>query len=331
MKILVIGGTMFVGKNFIEAALKRGHEITMFNRGKTKPNLFPAVEKLIGNRDGDLTALEGRKWDAVIDTCGYVPRVVKASVDLLAKATEHYTFISSISVYANFGEIGLNEDSAVATLKDETVEEITGETYGGLKVLCEKVVEEGMPGRSLIIRPGYIVGPDDHTDRFTYWVHRATKGGDMLAPNKPEQALQVIDVRDLAEWTLSMIEKRGLGAYNATGPEYPLTWGAFLQTVKDVSGSNANFIWVDQDFLAKHELRAGVELPIWATDTPEYAGFAKVNCSKAIGKGLTFRPIADTVRDLLAWDKARPQEDTFKNSLKMDKEAEVLREYQTQN
>ena len=182
----------------MESALARGHEVTLFNRGQHNPNLFPNVEKLRGDRNGDLSALEGRQWDAAIDTCGFVPRIVRASAELLRNSVKHYTFISSISVFAQIDKAGLDEDAPLATLKDETVEEVTNETYGALKALCEQAVEQTMPGRTLIVRPGLIVGPDDPTDRFTYWPVRTARGGEMLAPGRPDQATQIIDVRDLA-------------------------------------------------------------------------------------------------------------------------------------
>lgn len=206
MKILVLGGTRFLGRHIVEAALAGGHDITLFNRGQNNPDLFPEVEKLRGNRDGDLSALQGRQWDAVIDTCGFVPRIVQASAALLADSVRHYTFISSISVYADFSKPAMNENAPVGTMQDESIEEITAETYGPLKALCERTAEKAMPGRVLHIRPGYIVGPFDPTDRFTYWPRRVATGGEMLAPGRPDSQIQFVDVRDLANWIIRMVE-----------------------------------------------------------------------------------------------------------------------------
>ena len=185
MNLLILGGTVFLGRHLVEAALARGHAVTLFNRGQHNPDLFPEVERLRGDRDGDLQALEGRRWDAVVDTCGYVPRVVRASAEMLAPNVDHYTFISSISVYADTSKPGIDEQAPVGTLDDPTTEEVTGESYGPLKALCEQAAEAAMPGRVLNIRPGLIVGPHDPTDRFTYWVRRVAEGGEVLAPGNP--------------------------------------------------------------------------------------------------------------------------------------------------
>lgn len=324
MKLLILGGTIFVGRHLVYSALANGHEVTLFNRGQRHPELFPNLEQLRGDRDGDLSALEGREWDAVLDPSAYVPRIASASATLLAKATKHYTFISSISAYASFATPGLNESSPLATLKDETVEQVTGETYGGLKVLCEKAVEAAMPGKTLIIRPGYIVGPDDPTDRFAYWVHRVAKGGEMLAPGAPQNPIQVIDVRDLTDWTISLVEQYQTGIYNATGPDYELTLGQLLDTSKEVSGQDTKITWMDVEFLGQHDIKPGLQLPIWTPDTEDYAGFAKVDCSKAFAAGLTFRPLAEIVQATLDWDNARSQENAWKGTIKPDHEAQVL-------
>lgn len=295
MKLLIIGGTRFLGRALTEAALARGHELTLFHRGKTNPELFPHVEHIRGDRTGDLSELQGQRWDAVLDTCGYVPRIVKASAEALAQSVARYMFISSISVYADFSKLGMTEAAPLATLQDEGVEEVTNETYGGLKVLCEQAAEHAMPGRVLHIRPGFIVGPHDPTDRFTYWPVRGAQGGEMLAPGAPEQRQQFIDVRDLAGWIIHLIEEQKIGTYNATGPDYPLTMGQFLEACKEVTASDAQFIWVNGDFL----LQKGIEPPLWFSESE--AGGGAVDCSKAIHDGLTFRPLAETIRDTLAW------------------------------
>ena len=209
MDVLIMGGTGFLGRHLVEAALGEGHRVTLFNRGSSAPDLFPDVETIKGDRELDLSALSGRRWDAAIDTCGYVPRVVRASARLLADAVDHYTFVSSISVYPDAMEPGSDEDAPVQELLDPTVEEVTAKTYGGLKAICEQAAEEEMPGRVLNVRPGLISGPHDPTDRFTYWPRRISAGGEVLAPDSPERQVQFIDVRDLAAWIVRMsIEQR---------------------------------------------------------------------------------------------------------------------------
>ncbi|HSL44049.1 MAG TPA: NAD-dependent epimerase/dehydratase family protein, partial [Anaerolineales bacterium] len=233
MRILMIGGTYFLGRHLVKAALEHDHDVTLFNRGKSNPGLFPQLETILGDREKDINKLEGRIWDAVIDTSGYFPRVVRLSAQVLEPNVPRYVFISSISVYENFRKVGINESDPVGKIQDETVEEITGEMYGPLKALCEETVRDifGLE-RSLIIRPGLIVGPHDPTDRFTYWPVRVARGGDVLAPQKPDAAIQIIDVRDLAEWIIRLIEANASGTYNATGPDYELTLGKLLEVSK---------------------------------------------------------------------------------------------------
>ena len=329
MKILMLGGTAFLGRAIVEAAQARGHEVTLFNRGQHNPSLFPELEHLRGDRDGGLQALRGRRWEAVIDPSGYVPRIVRASAELLADAVEHYTFISSISVYADFSQRGIDETAPVATLEDPTIETISGESYGPLKALCEQVVEQTLPGRSLIIRPGLIVGPRDPTDRFTYWVERVDRGGDVLLPNRPALDVQIIDARDLAEWTLRMVEARQTGTYNATGPDYPLTLEQVVETCKAVSGSDARWIWVDEQFLLEHEVKPWSEVPLWIADEPELAGFDAVNIGKALAEGLSFRPLAATIADTLAWNKTRPADAERKAGLQPSREAQLLEQWRS--
>lgn len=329
MELLIIGGTIFLGRYLVESALERGHRVTLFNRGQHSPELFPEVEKLRGDRDGGLDALRGRRWDAVIDTCGYVPRIVRASAELLAGAVDHYTFISSISVYAKLDRPGMDEQAELGRLDDETVEQITGETYGPLKVLCERAVEQALPGRALIVRPGLIVGPHDVSDRFPYWPRRVARGGEVLAPGHPRVLTQIIDVRDLADWTVAMAERRATGAYNATGPAAPLTMGEVLETCREVTGSDARFTWVDDAFLLGQGVGPWMELPLWVPEEPDSAGFSAVDCSRAIGAGLTFRPLADTVRATLAWDAARPADTPRRAGLAAEREAQVLAAWHT--
>jgi 2'-hydroxyisoflavone reductase len=323
VKILIIGGTIFLGRHLVDAAQERGHEVTLFNRGQHHPELFPAVEKLRGDRDGGLDALSGREWDAVIDTCGSVPRVVRASAELLAEAVGHYTFISTMSVYADLAAPGSNESSPVGTIADETVEDPTGPNYGPLKALCEQAVEAAMPGRSLIIRPGLIVGPHDPSNRFTYWPHRVAMGGEVLAPGTPEQPLQfIIDGRDLAAWIIRMVEAGTTGVFNAKGPDYPLTMGELLDTCVKVSGSDARFTWVDEDFLLDQSVGPWMELPLWLPASMNAINTARSD--KAYAAGLTFRPIAETVRDTLVWDATLPPDTERRAGLAPAREAAVL-------
>lgn len=321
LKILILGGTGFLGPAVLEAARANGHTVTLFNRGRTerrKPGQFDEVEKLYGNRDPKLraddadpqspqglSALEGdRQWDAVVDTSGYVPRIVKASTELLRDRVKHYTFISTISVYAKNDTPDADESAALATMADPTSENVQAH-YGALKALCEGAAEEAMPGRVANIRPGFIVGPGDPTDRFTYWPVRASKGGVMLAPGDPAWPVQCVDVRDLAAFIITCIEQNATGAFNATGPAEPLGFGAFLNAcggaAKTLGHTPATPEWVDFEFLQQQGVSPGGDLPIWVPPVGEVAGFHKVSVAKALAAGLTFRPIADTCRDTLEW------------------------------
>ncbi|HEX3050097.1 MAG TPA: SDR family oxidoreductase [Aggregatilineaceae bacterium] len=329
MQLLILGGTRFLGYHLTERALARGHEVTLFNRGQTNPGIFPQVEQLHGNRDGQLEILRGRRWDAVIDTCGYVPRIVRMSAEALADAVDHYTFISTISVYKDSGPLPLADDSPLNTIEDESTEEVTGETYGALKVLCERAAEAALPGRVLVVRPGLIVGPQDPTPRFPYWVRRIAQGGEVLCPGDPAQRIQFIDVRDLADWTLHLVEQRDTAIYNATGPDYPLTMQAFLETCKTVSHSDAQFTWVSEEFLREHEVQPWSELPIWVP--ADSAGFHQTDLSRAIGAGLVFHPLADTIRDTLAWDQTRANlHDPMSGPLTPERETALLHEWHAQ-
>ena len=302
MKILVFGGTLFLGLHVVEAALARGHEVTLFNRGVTNPDLFPDVEKLKGDRFGDLSALRGRRWDAVVDPVGYSPRAVRTSAELLADAVDHYSFVSTNSVYVDVGDEPVDENWKVATVPDENIEEMTSETAAGRKVLGERIVQEVLPGRALVYRSGLIVGPHDRTDRFTYWGRRVSQGGKVLAPGYPERPQQIIDVRDLAEWNVRMAESRQGGVYNTEGPDYRLTMGGILDECKAVTGSDAEIVWVDGEFLEEQREQSYGGMPPWLEDP---SGLIEMNCAKAIKAGLTFRPLADTITESLKWDAER--------------------------
>jgi 2'-hydroxyisoflavone reductase len=325
MRVLILGGTRFLGRHLAAAALAQGHSVTLFNRGTQSEGLFPQAEHLRGDRDGNLTALHGRSWDVAIDTSGYVPRVVRASAQLLAESVADYTFVSSISVYAGWPAASrIDESSPVGTLADPTVEEVDGDTYGPLKALCEQVVEEALPGRTLVVRPGLIVGPYDPTDRFSYWPYRVARGGEILAPGRPERPVQVIDARDLAEWILRMATERATGTYNATGPDRSLAMSEVLEESRRVSGSEATFTWIPDDALERQQIGAWVELPLWIPER-EGPGVGDVNCSRAWAAGLTFRPLAETVRDTLDWLATRPAGYDWKAGLTPEREAEALK------
>ena len=324
MKTLILGGTKFLGRHLVDAALAAGHEVTLFNRGKTNPALFPNIETIIGDREKDIERLSGREWDAAIDVAGYVPRIVRLSAEALKRSVKKYVFISSISVYSDFKKVGINEDDPVGKLEDETVEEITGETYGPLKALCEKTVQEIYGDRALIVRPGLIVGPHDPTDRFTYWPIRVKRGGDMITPDKPQTPIQIVDVRDLSAFIIKLIEDNASGIYNATGPNRELTMGEFLEACKLVSGSLATFHWASADFLKEHEVAPWSDMPVWIPDTVEDAGFSRVDISRAIQAGLQFRPLEDTIRDTIQWAETRPEDHEWHAGLNPTKENILL-------
>ncbi|HEY9526964.1 MAG TPA: NAD-dependent epimerase/dehydratase family protein [Anaerolineales bacterium] len=324
MRILIIGGTRFLGRHLVEAALAHSHEVTLFNRGKSNPGLFPQLETILGDREQDVEKLKGRIWDAVIDVAGYFPRIVRLSAEILEPNISRYVFISSISVYQDFKKAGIDESDPVGKIEDETVEEITGETYGPLKALCEKAVQDIYGERALIVRPGLIVGPHDPTDRFTYWPVRVARGGDLLAPQKPEAAIQIVDVRDLADFIIQLIEENASGIYNATGPDYELTIGKLLDVSKQVSGSDANFRWASPEFLNQNKVEPWSDMPVWVPDDEEGLGFSRLNISKAIDAGLEFRPLEETVRDTLDWAQTRPSDHVWRAGLTAEREAQVL-------
>ena len=328
MRILILGGTVFLGRHLTDAALARGHEVTLFNRGQSNSGLYPNVEQLHGDRDGGLAPLAGRDWDAVIDTSGYLPRVVRASADLLAGSVGTYAFISSKSVYADMSRPGVDEAAPVAALPEGApAEEVTGETYGPLKALCEREVQAALPGDALIVRPGLIVGPHDPTDRFTYWPHRMARGGEALAPEPREKHVQFIDARDLAEWIVRMVESRATGVYNANGRPGELTMAELLDACIHVAGTGADttLTWVAESFLIEHGAGAWMDLPLWIpTSETSLAGFLEGSVARALEAGLTYRPLEETIRDTLAWDATRAPDAQRKAGLTASREAELL-------
>lgn len=328
MNLLILGGTQFVGRAIAEAALAAGHSITLFHRGKTNPGIFPEAEHILGDRDGGLDALRGHTWDAAIDVSGYVPRLVKESAEYLADHVQRYIFISTISVYEDSGVVGRDEDAKLKDLEDKTTEEVTGETYGGLKVLCEQAAEAALPGRVLTIRPGLIVGPYDHTNRFTYWPVRIREGGTVLAPGGEDTPTQFIDVRDLAEWVIRLTENQTTGIYNATGPDYRLTFGKLFETCKQVSGSDADLLWVDDAFLLEQGVQPFADLPFWIPQ-PDVEPFMSISVQKAIDSGLTFRPLPETISATLDYVDQYPKGELPGRPAGMsrEREAEVLAAY----
>jgi 2'-hydroxyisoflavone reductase len=299
VRVLILGGTLFLGRHLVEAALARGHEVTLFNRGQTNPGLFREVEKLRGDRDaGDLDALRGRRWDSVLDTSGYVPRVVRHSAELLANAVEHYTFVSSLSVFTPPSKQGLTERDPVSTIEDETSEDVQAH-YGPLKALSERAVEETMPGRALNLRSGLLVGPHDPTNRFKYWVRRVARGGEVLVPGTV-QPVQLVDVRDLARWTVELAERRLVGTFHATAP--PIPFPELLDACVVASGSDARLVAVDEDFLLEQGVEPFADLPLWLAlgHNPDWRGFFLADVAKAVAHGLTFRRLKETAADILA-------------------------------
>ena len=327
LRILILGGTGFLGPHLVENARARGHTLTLFNRGKTHPEMFPDLEQLRGDRNGQLDALKGRKWEGVIDTSGYVPRVVKMSADLLAPAVKQYVFISSISVYPDDVKPGANESTPVQVLTEPGSEEVR-KHYGALKALCEQAAEAALPGRATNVRPGLIVGPGDPTDRYTYWPARLDRGGEVLTPGTGDEPVQYVDVRDLAAWIVQTIERGQVGVFNATGPEKPLTMAAMLSSCSKAASRRSTLVWVPEKFLAEHKVTPWEDMPVW---TGAEGGFSQIDCSKAIRGGLRFRSADETAKDTLTFWKELPEERRHKPraGLSPEREQEVLAAWKT--
>ena len=325
-RVLILGGTGFLGPALVEQCQAMNAEVTLFNRGRTRPHLFPELEKLRGDRNEDLSALEGRTFDWVLDTSGYIPRQVEASAGLLADKAERYLFVSSVSAYANLHSPGVDERGATIPMPEPYSEELPLH-YGALKAGCERAAEAAMPGRALVVRPGLIVGPGDPTDRFTYWPTRVERGGDVVAPNDPADPVQFIDVRDLAAFMILAMAQERAGIYNAAGPAVPTTIGALLEVCKSVTGSDARFHWVPSPTLAEQGVAPWMELTVWVpTDDPQFGGMGQVSIDKAVAAGMTTRPTEDTVADTLEWWRSLPAErrDAPRAGLAAEKEAAVL-------
>ena len=334
LRLLVLGGTRFIGIHTVRLAVEHGHDVTLFNRGKTNASLFPQLRHLKGDRNGDIGALAGRSWDAVIDDSGYFPRAVRLTAELLAPSVRQYVFISTISVYASSAQAN-GEESATARIADETAEKVDEETYGPLKALCEQAAEQAMPGRITVLRPGLIVGPEDNTDRFTYWPARASRGGEFVAPNRPSDAIQYIDARDLARFTLDTIERGIRGTFNVISPPGKLTIGELVTESVDAAkhmarpGSPPRPVWLPAEFLEAQKVEAWSDMPVWVPETGDNAGFAHTLTARAEKAGLKIRPMRDTVRDTLAWQLGRPQAEQAKlmAGISADREREVLAEW----
>jgi 2'-hydroxyisoflavone reductase len=324
LSILILGGTGYIGPHMVREALRRGHEVSLFNRGRTDDDMFPDLQTFIGDRNNDLDALKGHEWDAVIDNSGYVPRQVADSARLLSDAASHYLFVSSISAYASF-RVANHENSPLATMPDESVEEVTNETYGPMKALCEKMAaKEFGEERLTILRPTYICGPGDRTDRYTYWPVRTMRGGEMLWPGQATDPIQIIDVRDLANFTIDCIEQRTTGTYNTVTSPGEFTMGDLLKDCVAVTGAEMTPVWVSADVLAKQE--ALQYIPIWSSAEGEESKAALVSGKRAFAKGLKNRPTRETARDTIAWWKTLPADRTanLRAGLSAEKEAELL-------
>ena len=322
MDILIIGGTIFLGRALVEAAAAQGHRVTLFNRGRSDPAAFPEIETIIGDRETDLDLLKGRRWDAVIDTCGYVPRLVELSSEALKGAVEHYTFISTLSVYPLQGAAKRDDESEVLPYDSAMPEEVNGSSYGPLKVGCEQAVRRAYPESALIIRAGLIAGPHDPTNRFTYWVTRTAKGGDAIAP-PVDQPVQFVDVRDIAEFTLRRTESMTNEIYNVTGPARRLSFGEFLAGAKEALGSDVCFRHVSDAFLQEQQVGEFMELPLWVNQ--ELAeSFMTFDCTKALRAGLRFRHLETTVIDTYEWSKSTPEDIAKPADLSPGKEQALL-------
>ncbi len=334
MKLLIIGGTRFLGRHLVTAALARGHDVTLFNRGNYSTQA--EVETIEGDRHAELHKLKGRHWDAVVDTCGHLPRAVRAAAEALADSVNRYVFVSSQNAYANVSVPGIPEDYPLGTLTEEQLNQANaidttgqpayGALYGGLKALCEQAAEEVMPNRVLVLRPGLIVGPYDYSDRFTYWVVRVAAGGEVLAPGRPERFVQFIDARDLAKWTIAMIERNAVGAYNTHGEPNALTMQGLLEECKKVSQSDAEFVWASEEFLLEQKVAAWSEMPLWLPEdaAPHLKGFMFISPRKAIAEGLTFRSVSETIGDTLVWYQTHAGNEPLKAGLNSDKERALL-------
>lgn len=333
LQILVLGGTGFLGPHMVREGMRRGHTVTLFNRGRTNSTLFPDLELIKGDRAGELDGLGGRSWDAVIDNSGYMPQHVQASAGLLSGNIGQYLFVSSISAYESFSRPN-DETSPLLMLEDENVTEFSWDLYGELKVLCEKRANEEVgEDRLTILRPTFVCGPGDHTDRFTYWPVRVQKGGEMLLPGSPSHPVQVIDVRDLANFTIDSLERKTTGIFNMVTPVASYTFGNLLEDCQAVSGKSVDPIWVTDEFIADKSVGAGGALPIYHAISGEYAHVSSVSGERARAAGLRNRPMRETIRDLLAWWDTLPDDRhaSARFAMTAEKEAEFIAAWNAAN
>jgi 2'-hydroxyisoflavone reductase len=341
LKILILGGTGFTGPFQVSYAISRGHKVSVFNRGKTHPGELPKeAEQLFGDRNGKLEALKGRQWDVVIDIPTTLPVWVRDAAEVLKGNVGRYVFISTISVYSDNSKPGMDETGPLAKYEGADAMKETRETllasrfalYGPLKVQSEREAEKWFPGQTLIIRPGLIVGPGDETDRFTYWPVRVDRGGEIMAPGNPSDPVQFIDARDLAEWTIRMVEQGNVGTFNATGPRSKLSIAQMLEGIKKVTTTASSFTWVDADFLAAQKVAPWTDMPVWVPSKGDEAGFESININRALAKGLTFRPVPDTAKATLEWFKKQTPERQAKlrAGITPQREAEVLAAWHAQ-
>jgi 2'-hydroxyisoflavone reductase len=337
LKILVLGGSRFLGRTFVEEAQGQNHEVTILNRGNQNEGLKD-VEIITGDRLGDLKEIKNRYWDAVLDTSGFIPSSVLKSTELLKNQVKHYTFISSISVYKDWIQEDFDENYPVYEMSLEEADDLSKkaalyEYYGQFKALCEVLAEKNMPGRVVNVRAGQLIGPNDYTDRIPYWIHRIAKGGKVLAPGSPSRPVQIIDNKDLSKWILTMMSRQSAGTFNATGPDYTLTMKEFLEACIKVTGSNAEIVWCDEKFLLDQKVAPWTEMPLWVPEEfplePElkepWKGAFTVNIEKAISSGLTFRPLEVSLAEINEWEKQRNLcVDEWKSGMRADREKELL-------
>jgi len=337
LEILVLGGTGLIGPPMVEYALARGHNLTLFNRGKTNSHLFPDVERIKGDRNDDISALEkavadGRRWDVVIDNTASIPRWVSESAGLLSGAADLYLYTSSISAYADSSVPGADETAAVGQISSEdealvkTTKDITGENYGPLKARCEEEARKAFPGKTIVVRPGLIVGPGDYSDRFSYWPIRIFSGGEVMAPGNPDDPVQFIDCRDLGEWYIRLVEAKAVNTYNGVGPRSPMSIAGMLYGIRAAVDNEISFTWVDAEFLEKHEVQPWMEMTVWVPPVGEYAGFSSSSIQRALDAGLSFRPLADTADATMDYWNSLPEERraTPRAGLSPEKEKIVL-------
>ena len=327
LNILILGGTGFLGPHTVNSAVSQGHTVTLFNRGKTNPNLFPDLEKIKGDRNtDDIKKLAGRKWDVVIDTSAYYPRTINLAMEVLKKNIKQYLLVSTISVYSDWSKVGMDETAPVGTIDDPTLGEITNTSYGPLKALCEQSAEKHMPGKVTVIRPGLIVGPRDKTDRFTYWPARIKKGGQVLAPGDGSDFIQFIDVRDLAEWMIHCVEKSIVGIYNAQSNGSDITIKSLLDSCVKSLNPKAELVWVPTEFLTQQQVAPWQEMPTWIPAEGDYAGSGMMSSKKAYANGLKQRDIDVIVKDCYDWFVTLPKErqQKLRAGISEEKEKKVL-------